>query len=793
MAASYSLAEGLIVGIEHLWPLAVLPIAIVGIGYLIFRRAGGTRSASTRSRRLLFASRLLLVTLLVFAAMGPYTVEVRETPGEPRVTLLTDESDSMGVYQNITQDLVSSIESTGVPVTVATVGSGAESRLGDGLVANLRENGTVVALSDGQVTEGRSLTAAGETARSLNATVGAIELTPNIRERAVSIAGPSTATVGLSTSFTVSLSGVQVSDGVPVEVRIDGETVETEQLRTNETLSVSHTFEERGPHRVTAVLEGQDIYDRNDEFYHSVRVVEKPDVLYVAQGEYPFEDYLSSLYNVTTAGAVPGDLDQYGAVVVQDVPARRLGNVSALQEYVIGGGGLAVVGGDDAYANGGYGESSLATMLPVRVGNATGGTTNIVLTIDISRSAREELSTQKAIALDVLDQLGDGNRVGVVAFGSQAYRVADIQELGPNRGEIADRIRRLESGGEGGVGTDIANGIQGADELLGDKQGTTILLSDGWGQNTQRAVVVAEQLGRSGKRIISVGTGQRVNVPEMTQIAQQTGGSYFGATERNRLRLLFGGSSRRFQGQNLTVVSPNTFITSGVTLTANPQRANQVSVKSGADFQVATSEGTPAIVSWRFGLGRVVSITSYGEDGSLDGLLAQPDSLVLTKSVNFAIGDPTRTQTGVTDIGNARVGSPTTLTYRGEDRPEMENVSFRQVGEETFIGEFVPEEAGYQEMLGTTYSVNYPVEYSRFGQSRALSSLVDATGGQMFTIGEGEEIARLAREQATQIRSVRQTWDWVVLIVTLLLFASEVIVRRLQVYRGRTTLESGLQ
>ncbi len=786
---SYRLAEGLTAGVEHLWPLALLPVAAVLLAYFVFRD-GGDRSASSRSRRLLFVSRLVVVVLLVVAAMGPYTVQTRETPGEPRVTLLTDESESMGVYPNATEDIVADVEAAGVPVTRATVGSGTASRIGDGIVANLQENGTVVVLSDGRVTTGRGLQTAAEAAASLNATVNTVDVSPDRTERAVTLSGPSTATVGLSSRFVVALSGVEAEEPVPVEVSVDGETVREDEMAAGDRIRVNHTFEDRGTHRVTVTADSRDVYDRNDVFYHTVRVVEKPDVLYVAEGEYPFRGYLDSLYNVTAASSVPDDLDGYAAVVVQDVPAGRLGNVSALQRHVISGGGLVSVGGENAYESGGYGESPVASLLPVRVGEATGGATNIVLLIDISGSTREDLDVQKGIALDVLDQLGDVNQVGVVAFGSDAYRVSDIQQLGGNRGEMENRIRRLQP--EDKPGTDIANGLLGADEGLGDRRGTIILLSDGFVANGERPVVVAGQLGREGRRVIGVGAAERVNVPVMQRIASESGGSYFEASERNRLRLLFGAASRQFQGDGLTIVTPGTFITSGLELTASPRQANEVAVKSGADYQVATADGTPAIASWRFGLGRAVSVTAYANDGTLGGLLEEPDSLALTKSVNYAVGDPARTSTGVTRVGDARVGEPASLTYRGDERPTAPDVSFRQVAERTYEGEFTPESAGYGDVLGTTYAANYSPEYATFGTSPELDEIVKTTRGQTFETDEGEALARLAQEQSTEIRSVRDSWDWVALLLALLGFALEVGFRRLQVYRGRTTLESGL-
>jgi hypothetical protein len=67
-------------------------------------------------------------------------------------------------------------------------------------------------------------------------------------------------------------------------------------------------------------------------------------------------------------------------------------------------------------------------------------------------------------------------------------------------------------------------------------------------------------------------------------VADESGGTYFSAAETDRLRLLFGGGSREFEGENLTVGTRNTFITAGVELTASPGQANRVAVKPGADY-----------------------------------------------------------------------------------------------------------------------------------------------------------------------------------------------------------------
>jgi hypothetical protein len=775
-----------VVGLQRPLAFVALPVAVALLWWLVLR-GGGT--ASTRSRRLLFASRVVVALLLVTAAAGPFTVETRETTGDPRVTLLADRSDSMAVNENVTEGLVSRIEDQGVPVTVATIGDETQSRIGDGIAANLRENGSVVVVTDGRVTGGRSLGSTADLAASLNASVSTVDVDADEPERYVTVSGPSKTSVGVNSTFLVRVDGTELDEEASqLTVSVDGEEVLSRELEAGGgSVELSRAFESTGSHRVTATVSGPDTFDENNVFRKTVRVVPQPKILYISRGRYPFESYLSELYDVERSQSVPENLDQYYAVVVQDVAADDIGNVDALQRFVIDGNGLVVVGGDNSFENGGYDGSSIASMLPVSFGEASAGSARIVMAIDISGSAESGMRLQKSIALDALNQLGDENTVGIVAFNFQAYSVAEPQPLSENRGVLEDRIRRLESGGA----TTIAAGLRGSEEMLAGEQGTVILLSDGQ-DRVGEAATVANQLGSRGTRVITIGAGQNVNEGTLRRIASQSGGTYFRATETDRLRLFFGGASRQFDGQGLTIVNPNTFVTAGVTLESNPARANDVSIRRGADFLVATSDGTPAVATWRYGLGRVATVTAYGDDGTLDGLLQQPDSLLLTKTVNYAIGDPERKNQGVTDVADTRVGESTTAVYRGQSRPDTDRVTFRQVSEGVYRATITPQEQGYDSVLDASYAVNYPREYGAFGATGELRSVVQTTGGRQFEPGEAAEIARFVRQESTRVREIEQSWTWLALLLALVAYFAEVAVRRLQVYRGHSRSESGL-
>ncbi|ELZ85871.1 hypothetical protein C453_08648 [Haloferax elongans ATCC BAA-1513] len=778
---------GRTLGLERPLFLLVIPVAVILAWGIIFRRTAGT--AGERSRRLLLASRILVVVLLVVAAAGPYTIETRQTEGEPHVTLLVDESDSMAVSPEMASGLASRIEDEGVPATVSTVAQGDKSPLGNALAANTRPDGTVVLLSDGRVTSGRTLASATELARSMNATVSAVAPEPDSAEQYVSLNGPAKTSVGVENAFLAQVGGVSPDETQSVEliVEVDGQEIRRETVESPGAVEFTQTFDSVGTYQLTARIDADDQFDSNDVFHKTVRVVEPPKVLYVSRGTYPFRDYLAELYDLEVASAVPDDLSSYHAVVLQDMHARDVGNVDALQRFVIDGGGLLVAGGANSFENGAYKGSQLASTLPVTTGESTGQSTNLVFAIDVSGSAESGMRVQKAVALDALDQLGDDNKIGIVGFNYRAYEVAPLRPLGPNREATADLIRRLSSGGA----TDIAVGLDGASQLLDDQRGTIILISDGH-DRFEDASVIAEQLGREGVRVVTIGTGPNPNERTLRSIAQASGGNYLRADETSRLRILFGGANRQYAGSGLTIVDQNDFITSGVKLTANPGNTNDVSIRSGANFLVASDDGTPAVASWRYGLGRVATITTYGADGSLDGLLSRPDSLLLTKSTNYVVGDPDRKATGVTTVSDTRVGTPVTVVYRGDSRPSGGNLTFSSVNPGVYHATATPTEQGFHSVLDTSFAANYQAEYAGFGLSPQLKAAVSDTGGQLYSSDQAAEIARSARDNASGVRPVRDDWARAFVLAAFLLYLGEVLLRRVQVYRGRTRSEGGL-
>ncbi|WP_181692693.1 VWA domain-containing protein [Natronomonas sp. LN261] len=782
MAAGVAFAVGVVesvgsigpVGFERPLLIAALPVALAAVA-LAFYWNVGPGAPTGRTRTLMIVSRVLLAVLLVTAAAGPYVVDVSRSVGDPEVQLLVDDSASMDAYDADAAAIADSIEAEGVPVRRTTIATGESSPIGDEVLRSVEAGSHVLLLSDGRVTEGRSLGAAVDVAAERNATISTLRIDPARAERLVTLEAPETTTAGATESLLVSVGGVGDASA-ELTVRADGEVLHEETVTGTASVDLEHTFEEPGDHRIEATIDAGDEagFERNTVFRRVVTVVEPPEVLYVSRVDYPLETYLEGLYDVTRAESVPdrAALEAYHAVVIQDLAAEDLGDVGALQAYAADGNGVVVAGGDNAYGRGGYASSSIATMLPVRFEERAGGD-DVVLVIDVSGSAEEGMPRIRGLSLDVIEQIGDDSRLGIVAFDSGAQVVSELRPLESERPELRETIRRLQAGG----GTDIGAGLRAGGALL-EGGGEVILISDGVDDSDQ-PLAAAGELAAEDVRVTGVGFGWWREDDRMAEIAGATGGTYLQPDETERLRLLFDTEAAPPEADSLVVLDSTHFITDGVETESDPAAANDVDPRQGARLLVTTSEGEPAITSWRFGLGRVVSVTAYGDDGSLGGLLRAPDAELTTRSVNWAIGDPRRKRTNVTSVADANRGTETTVVHRGATRPEGTDLRFVRADTERFEATITPETVGYGSVLDAEYAVNYAEEYGAVGQSSALEAAVDRTGGAVFAPSETAEIAAFTRSESTRERAIQRSFAWVLLALALVVYLGEVALRRL--------------
>ncbi|MBI2071350.1 MAG: VWA domain-containing protein, partial [Elusimicrobia bacterium] len=155
---------------------------------------------------------------------------------------------------------------------------------------------------------------------------------------------------------------------------------------------------------------------------------------------------------------------------------------------------------------------------------------------------------------------------------------------------LEDRIASLKDGGGTLIGIGLIKAISLLDVVTGSKN--IILISDGKTQAGGVAEEAAKAASNAGIRIYTVGVGPITNEEFMTRIADITNGIYFRATERSRLKLLFGKPEDQppAGGQlGLAILNSNHFITENLELNARVYGYNAVAPKTtGRQFPASS-------------------------------------------------------------------------------------------------------------------------------------------------------------------------------------------------------------
>ncbi|HSQ55242.1 MAG TPA: VWA domain-containing protein, partial [Gemmata sp.] len=152
------------------------------------------------------------------------------------------------------------------------------------------------------------------------------------------------------------------------------------------------------------------------------------------------------------------DLQNYELIVLSNVPAtsmttRQMNNIRTYVQDL--GGGLIMIGGDQAFGLGGYYNTTIEEILPVRSDfekEKEKPSLAMILVIDKSGSMGGlKIEMAKDAAKAAVELLGPKDKVGVIAFDGDLFWIADVQPAA-NKNQIIDKISAIEAGGGTSMG-----------------------------------------------------------------------------------------------------------------------------------------------------------------------------------------------------------------------------------------------------------------------------------------------------------------------------------------------------
>lgn len=152
---------------------------------------------------------------------------------------------------------------------------------------------------------------------------------------------------------------------------------------------------------------------------------------------------------------------------------------------------------------------------------------DVILVVD--RSASFELAQAVSAAERLIDALGPDDRVGLVSFATEATLDAPLTPA-PRAGSVRAALNGLVTEGKTGLGEGIALAV---DELVfsGREEAALIamLLTDGRANFGRDPLAAARTAAEEGVTIHAVGIGRFPDRDLLTEIAETTGGQFFGA------------------------------------------------------------------------------------------------------------------------------------------------------------------------------------------------------------------------------------------------------------------------
>ena len=238
-------------------------------------------------RKIVLALRSLAFAFLMIALASPFVLESKSVPGNPRLTILVDNSSSMLLYNpGIAYELYKKLEGS-IPVNIRTIASGEQSSIGNGILNNIEGDDNIMVISDGVNNEGKLLGDIMLFASGINSSVSTLKMEAVKNDVGVTVDGPAELIKDTEGDFVVRVAVVGKNLPYTIQVTMDESTlILEEQASTSKEFVFSRKFPEGEYHKLTAKLLGignEDYFQNNNVFYKSIKIVPRPKVLYVSE------------------------------------------------------------------------------------------------------------------------------------------------------------------------------------------------------------------------------------------------------------------------------------------------------------------------------------------------------------------------------------------------------------------------------------------------------------------------------------------------------------------------------
>lgn len=371
-----------------------------------------------------------------------------------------------------------------------------------------------------------------------------------------------------------------------------------------------------------------DLLPQNNRAMSFASVKGDPRVLLIS-GELGLDDTLAAALRaakldvrVTGVTGLPtslAELDSYDAIFLCNVSAGDLGRdtmsliESAVRDFGVG---LVCIGGENAFAAGGYRNTPLETTLPVSMELDSKKVLPPGAVVLVMHGMEFANGNQVArdCAQGVLNALGPDDELGVILWDGTEQWVHNLKKVG-NKKEAGRAIAGMNQGDLGsfqGVLEESHKALKASKASLKH----IIVFSDG--DPAKPSPELMQQIVDDRITVSTVLIAGHVGPETMIEIAERGRGRFHNVTSPSMLPQIFIKEtavilkSAIYEEPFKPQVKASSELTRGIAAADYPQLLGYVasSVKPRAETPLFTEKGDPLLAHWQYGLGRAVAFTS---------------------------------------------------------------------------------------------------------------------------------------------------------------------------------------
>lgn len=371
-----------------------------------------------------------------------------------------------------------------------------------------------------------------------------------------------------------------------------------------------------------------DLLPQNNRAMSFASVKGDPRVLIIS-GELGLDDTLAAALRtakldvrVTGVTGLPtslAEMDSYDAIFLCNVSAGDLGRdtmgliESAVRDFGVG---LVCIGGENAFAAGGYRNTPLETTLPVsmELDSKKVLPPGAVVLVMHGMEFADGNQVARDCAQGVLNALGPDDELGVILWDGTDNWVHELKKVG-NKKEAGRAIAGMNQGDLGSF-----QGVleQSHKALKASKASLKHIIVFSDGDPAKPSPELMQQIVDDRITVSTVLIAGHVGPETMIEIADRGHGRFHNVTSPSMLPQIFIKEtavilkSAIYEEPFKPQVKASSELTRGIAATDYPQLLGYVasSVKPRAETPLFTEKGDPLLAHWQYGLGRAVAFTS---------------------------------------------------------------------------------------------------------------------------------------------------------------------------------------